>query len=127
MTVTKRMLITGALALSMGLGVGVALVTAKAAHETDSLIYFTAPSTLNGNITSPEPKCEPNRKATVRKSRQGPDRKLGTDKSAGDGWYTVTTPNTITSGKYYAKIARRDTNAGVCAAAKSNTTTITGP
>jgi hypothetical protein len=127
MTAAKRMLITGALVLSMGLGVGVALVTAKAAHETDSLIFFTAPNILNGNVTSPKAQCEPNRKATVRKSRQGPDRKLGTDRSGGDGWYTVTTPNTITSGEYYAKIAKRDINAGVCAAAKSNTTTITGP
>jgi hypothetical protein len=124
---TRRTLAVSVLALIMGLAGGVGLVAAKGDHQTSSLIYFTSPNTLNGNVTSPEEKCIPNRKAEVRKSRKGPDRKLGTDKSGSNGWYTVTTPNTITSGKYYAKIAERDTNAGACEPVRSNTTTITSP
>jgi hypothetical protein len=96
-SVTKRALLACALTLAVGLGAGVGLVAAKGDHETSSLIYFTAPNTLNGNVTSPEPKCIPNRKAEVRKSRKGPDRKLGFDKTASNGWYTVVAPNTITS------------------------------
>ena len=121
---TRRTVIVSVLALVVGLAGGVGLVAAKGDHETSSLIYFTAPNTLNGKVTSPEQKCIQNRKAEVRRSRRGPDRTLGTDKSASNGWYTVVTPNTITSGKYYAKIHRRETNAGGCEPARSNTTTI---
>jgi hypothetical protein len=125
MSLTKRALTAFALVLVAGLGAGVALVAARGDHETSSIIYFTEPNTLNGNVTSPEEKCIPNRKAAVRKVRKGPDRELGTDRSSPIGWYTVVAPNTITSGRYYAKIARRETNAGVCEPARSNTTTIT--
>jgi hypothetical protein len=126
MRLSGRALTASALALVAGLTVGVGLVAARGDIETNSLIYHTAPDELEGNVTSPEPACIPQRTVRVKKVRNGADRLIFERKTKPNGWYEKVVPD-LRSGAYYGAVKRRATNAGVCAPIHSNTTTIILP
>ena len=120
-------MIAGLAALVVGLGAGVGLVVAKASFESNALIFVTQPNTLNGQVTSPKPKCMPKREVTVKKQRPGRDRKVGERTTKRGGfWQKALNHNFETGDAYYAAIAKRRISAGLCEATHSNTTTV-GP
>jgi hypothetical protein len=123
-----RTIVAGLVAMVAGLGVGVGLVAARDQIETDSLIFVTQPNTLNGNVTSPKPGCIPDRKVTVKKKKNGPDKRLAKRHTGSSGfWNDVALPHPFKTGQaFYAAIAERHVSAGLCEATHSNTTTV-GP
>jgi hypothetical protein len=125
LAISKRAVVASAVALVAGMVVALGAVAAQRAIETNTLIFFTFPDILNGQVTSPEPRCMPNRVVTLKKQRSGQDRKVGTDKTSNGGFYEKRFAHPLREGAaYYAAVAKRHVNAGSCAADRSSTTTI---
>jgi hypothetical protein len=67
----------------------------------------------HGPVQSEVHKCEVGRQVVLFELRPGADRKVGADRSGGDGWWTVVPGH---RGRFYAKVRRESANGYVCLA-----------
>lgn len=86
---------------------------------TATLRYVARRKTFKGDVRADYDQCAPRRTVTVFKSVSGPDRDLGTVRTAGDGRYALTLSRRARAGRYYAQIDSKWTLGARCFAVKS--------
>jgi hypothetical protein len=104
-------------ALIAALAIAAVLATSAAAassFRTTVIVSLKFPA-FHGKLASPKHGCIKDRKVKLFRSRSGPDKLLGTDKSEDNGRWSIPIGNRLTSGAYYAKAVAR----GHCRAGKS--------
>jgi hypothetical protein len=75
---------------------------------------------FHGKLTSPRQACRGSRTVKLYRERNGKKKQLGKDTSEDNGKWAVPVGKNLTSGAYYATVAKR----GKCKAAKSQVLTI---
>lgn len=70
---------------------------------------------FHGKLTSPRHACLGSRTVKMFRKRNGKTKLLGTDKSKNNGKWSIPVGNKLTSGEYFATVAKR----GKCKGAKS--------
>jgi hypothetical protein len=75
---------------------------------------------FHGKLTSPRKACLGSRTVKLYREKSGKKKQLGKDTSEDNGKWAVPVGNNLTSGAYYATVAKR----GKCKAAKSQVLTI---
>ncbi len=103
--------------------VAVALVPATASsagkNSTKIVVSVKFPA-FHGTLTSPRSACLGSRSLKMYRERNGKKKLLGSDKSEDNGKWSIPVGKNLTSGAYYATVAKR----GKCKAAKSQVLTI---
>jgi hypothetical protein len=101
----------------------VALVPAVAAsagkNSTKIVVSLKFPA-FHGKLTSPRQACLGSRTVKMYRERSGKKVKLGRDTSEDNGKWAIPVGKNLTSGAYYATVAKR----GKCKAAKSQVLSI---
>ena len=101
----------------------VALVPATASsagkNSTKIVVSLKFPA-FHGSLTSPRPACLGSRKVKLYRKRSGKTKQLGKDTSEDNGKWAIPVGKNLTSGEYFATVAKR----GKCKAAKSQVLTI---
>jgi hypothetical protein len=96
-----------------------ALAAGAGKNSTKIVVSLKFPA-FHGKLTSPRQGCLGSRKVTLYRERNGKKRKLGSDESNDNGAWAVPVGKNLSSGVYYATVAKR----GKCKAAKSQLLTI---
>jgi hypothetical protein len=109
--ITIRRALIASLAILALLAVPVA---ASASFKTRVIVSLKFPA-FHGKLASPRAGCVKDRKVKLFRTRSGPDKLLGTDKSEDNGKWSIPIGKRLTSGGYYAKAVAR----GKCRAGKS--------
>ena len=125
----RRGVIAGLLALSAAatLGVGVGSASAATVFPTSVTINFTpgaAADVFSGKVSSPNANCVSHRHVVLRRKVDGPDIRMGTDRSEDNGRWSIDVEGGAPAGQYYAKVTAKSIAAGTCAAARSTTITV---
>ncbi len=127
---TPRILLAGALALAAGCSIAI-VASAHVSSSPTSLAVTLPPSEsyVYGTVSSPKPKCEPDRRVRLVRKRSGDDELIAADRSFDGGagvQYTVDTPmgDPLNPGTYYSEVKRVDLAAGsahdhICKATRS--------
>jgi hypothetical protein len=76
--------------------------------------------TFHGKLSAPRKACLGSRTVKMYRERSGKKKLLGSDTSEDNGKWAIPVGKNLTSGSYYATVAKR----GKCKAAKSKTLTI---
>jgi hypothetical protein len=118
MFVRRRALFAVLIALA-----AVALVPATASsagkNSTKIVVSLKFPA-FHGTLSSPRQACLGSRKVKMYRERNGKKKKLGSDTSEDNGKWAIPVGKNLTSGAYYATVAKR----GKCKAAKSKLLSI---
>jgi len=96
-----------------GLGMG------AGRNSTKIVVSLKFPA-FHGTLSSPRKACLGSRKVKMYRQRNGKTKLLGRDTSEDNGKWKIPVGKNLTSGTYYATVAKR----GKCKAAKSKTLTI---
>ena len=96
-------------------------VAASAAgkNSTKIVVSLKFPA-FHGKLTSPRQACLGSRTVKMYRKRSGKNKQLGKDTSEDNGKWAIPVGKNLTSGEYYATVAKR----GKCKAAKSQVLTI---
>ncbi len=96
-----------------------ALAPAAGKNSTKIVVSLKFPA-FHGKLTSPRNGCLGSRTVKMYRERNGKKKLLGKDTSEDNGKWAVPVGKNLTSGAYYATVAKR----GKCKAAKSQLLTI---
>jgi hypothetical protein len=96
-------------------------ITASGASSASTKIVVSLKfPAFHGKLTSPRKGCLGSRAVKVYREKSGRKKQLGKDTSEDNGKWAVPVGKNLTSGAYYATVAKR----GKCKAAKSQVLTI---
>jgi len=118
MSVSRRALLT-VLVLALAAALLPALATGAGKNSTKIVVSLKFPA-FHGKLTSPRQGCLGSRTVKMYRERSGKKKLLGKDTSEDNGKWAVPVGKNLTSGAYYATVAKR----GTCKAAKSQVLTI---
>jgi hypothetical protein len=96
-----------------------ALAQGAGKNSTKIVVSLKFPA-FHGKLTSPRQGCLGSRTVKMYREKSGKKKQLGKDKSEDNGKWAVPVGKNLTSGAYYATVAKR----GKCKAAKSQVLTI---
>lgn len=96
-----------------------ALASGAGKNSTKIVVSLKFPA-FHGKLTSSRQACLGSRTVKMFRKRNGKTRQLGTDKSEDNGKWAIPVGKNLTSGEYFATVAKR----GACKAAKSKALTI---
>lgn len=96
-----------------------ALAPAAGKNSTKIVVSLKFPA-FHGKLTSPRQGCLGSRTVKMYRELSGKKKQLGKDTSEDNGKWAVPVGKNLTSGAYYATVAKR----GKCKAAKSQVLTI---
>jgi len=96
-----------------------ALASGAGKNSTKIVISLKFPA-FHGKLTSPRQACLGSRTVKMFRKRNGKTTQLGSDKSEDSGVWKIPVGKNLTSGEYFATVAKR----GSCKAAKSKLLTI---
>ncbi len=88
-------------------------------NSTKIVVSLKFPA-FHGKLTSPRKGCLGSRRVKIYREKSGKKKQLGKDTSEDNGKWAVPAGKNLTSGAYYATVAKR----GKCKAAKSQVLTI---
>ena len=114
----RRRVVFAALAAFVALALLPAAASSAGKNSTKIVVSLKFPA-FHGKLTSPRQACLGSRKVKMYRERNGNKKLLGRDTSADNGKWAVPVKK-LTSGSYYAKVAKR----GKCKAAKSKVLSI---
>jgi hypothetical protein len=118
MPVRSRVLFA-VLAVAVAAALLPALASAGGKNSTKIVVSLKFPA-FHGKLASPRKACLGSRKVKLYRERNGKKKLLGKDTSKDNGKWAVPAGKNLTSGAYYATVAKR----GKCKAAKSRVLTI---
>jgi len=96
-------------------------ITASGASSASTKIVVSLKfPAFHGKLTSPRKGCLGSRTVKVYREKSGKKKQLGKDASEDNGKWAIPVGKNLTSGAYYATVAKR----GKCKAAKSQVLTI---
>jgi hypothetical protein len=107
------------LVIALVAGLVPAIASSADKNSTKIVLSLKFPA-FHGKLTSPRKGCLGSRQVKMYRERYGKTKLLGRDESADNGKWSIPVGNALTSGSYYAKVAKR----GRCKAAKSKLVTI---
>jgi hypothetical protein len=96
-----------------------ALASAGGKNSTKIVVSLKFPA-FHGKLTSPRGACLGSRAVKMYREKGGKKKQLGKDTSEDNGKWAIPVGKNLTSGSYYATVAKR----GKCKAAKSQVLTI---
>jgi hypothetical protein len=96
-----------------------ALASGAGKNSTKIVVSLKFPA-FHGKLTSPRQACLGSRTVKLYREKGGKKKQLGKDTSEDNGKWAVPVGKNLTSGAYYATVAKR----GKCKAAKSQVLTI---
>lgn len=96
-----------------------ASASAAGKNSTKIVVSLKFPA-FHGKLTSPRHGCLGSRTVRMYRVRSGKKKLLGSDKSEDNGKWAIPVGKNLTSGEYFATVAKR----GKCKAARSKTLTI---
>jgi hypothetical protein len=97
----------------------VAPAAVAAASPTKIVVSLEFPA-FHGKLTSPRHGCLGSRTVKMYRRRSGKTTQLGSDKSEDNGKWAIPVGKHLTSGEYFATVAKR----GACQAARSKVLTV---
>ena len=118
MSVSRRALLT-VLAVAVAAVLLPALATGAGSNSTKIVVSLKFPA-FHGKLTSPRGACLGSRTVKMYREKSGKKKQLGKDTSEDNGKWAIPVGKNLTSGSYYATVAKR----GKCKAAKSQVLTI---
>jgi hypothetical protein len=118
MPVSRRALLV-VLVLALGAALLPALATGAGKNSTKIVVSLKFPA-FHGKLTSPRSACLGSRTVKMYRERNGKKKMLGKDTSEDNGKWAIPVGKNLTSGAYYATVAKR----GSCKAAKSKVLSI---
>jgi hypothetical protein len=118
MSVPRRALFT-VLAVAVAAALLPALAPAAGKNSTKIIVSLKFPA-FHGKLSSPRKGCLGSRTVKMYREQGGKKKQLGKDKSEDNGKWAIPVGKNLTSGAYYATVAKR----GECKAAKSQVLTI---
>ena len=107
------------LAVALAVALVPALASGAGKNTTKIVVSLKFPA-FHGTLTSPRQACLGSRKVKLYRERNGQRKQLGKDTSEDNGKWAIPVGKNLTSGAYYATVAKR----GKCKAAKSQVLTI---
>jgi hypothetical protein len=96
-----------------------ALAAGAGKNSTKIVVSLKFPA-FHGKLTSPRGACLGSRTVKMYREKSGKKKQLGKDTSEDNGKWAIPVGKNLTSGSYYATVAKR----GKCKAAKSQVLTI---
>jgi hypothetical protein len=96
-----------------------ALASGAGKNSTKIVVSLKFPA-FHGKLTSPRKACLGSRTVKLYREKSGKKKQLGKDTSEDNGKWAIPVGKNLTSGAYYATVAKR----GKCKAAKSQVLTI---
>jgi hypothetical protein len=119
MLVPRRALFA-VLAVALGVVLFSPLSASGAGKNSTKIVVSIKFPAFHGTLTSSREACLGSRKVKMYRERNGKKKLLGKDTSEDNGKWAVPVGKNLTSGAYYATVAKR----GKCKAAKSKVLTI---
>jgi hypothetical protein len=118
MPVFRRVLFA-ALAVTLAIALLPALASGAGKNSTKIVVSLKFPA-FHGKLSSPRQGCLGSRTVKMYREQGGKKKQLGKDTSEDNGKWAIPAGKNLTSGAYYATVAKR----GKCKAAKSQVLTI---
>lgn len=118
MPVSRRVLFA-ALAVAVAVALLPALASGAGKNSTKIVVSLKFPA-FHGKLNSPRSACLGSRTVKMYREGNGKKKQLGKDTSEDNGKWAIPAGKNLTSGAYYATVAKR----GKCKAAKSQVLTI---
>jgi hypothetical protein len=118
MSLPRRVLFA-ALAVALAAALLPALAAGAGKNSTKIVVSLKFPA-FHGKLTSPRQGCLGSRTVKLYREKSGKKKQLGRDTSEDNGKWAIPVGKNLTSGSYYATVAKR----GQCKAAKSQVLTI---
>jgi hypothetical protein len=119
MLINRRFSIAVLVALILVAALVPALASAGGKNSTKIAVSLKFPA-FHGKLTSPRNACLGSRTVKMYREAKGKKKQLGKDTSEDNGKWAIPVGKNLTSGAYYATVAKR----GKCKAAKSQVLTI---
>lgn len=119
MSVRRRVIFVAALAAFVALAMLPAAASSAGKNSTKIIVSIKFPA-FHGKLTSPRQACLGSRTVKMYRERNGKKKLLGRDTSEDNGKWSIPVGKNLTSGSYYATVAKR----GKCKAAKSKVLSI---
>ncbi len=94
--------------------------TASAGKNSTKIVVSLKFPAFHGKLASPRHGCLGSRRVKMFRKRAGKTKLLGSDKSEDNGKWAIPVGKSLTSGEYFATVAKR----GKCKAAKSRRLTV---
>jgi hypothetical protein len=117
MPINRRLLIIGLALIAL---VALPMLAQGAGKNSTKIVVSLKFPAFHGKLTSPRQACLGSRTVKMYREGNGKKKKLGSDKSEDNGKWAIPVGKNLTSGAYYATVAKR----GKCKAAKSQILTI---
>jgi hypothetical protein len=118
MSVSRRVLLA-VLAVAVAAALLPALAAGAGKNSTKIVVSLKFPA-FHGKLSSPRGSCLGSRTVKMYREKGGKKKQLGKDTSEDNGKWAIPVGKNLTSGAYYATVAKR----GKCKAAKSQVLTI---
>ena len=115
----RRFALLAALAALLVIALAPALASGAGKNSTKIVVSLQFPA-FHGKLASPRQACLGSRGVKMYRESKGKKKLLGSDSSEDNGKWAIPVGKNLTSGAYYATVAKR----GKCKAAKSKVLTI---